>query len=75
LNQQVDVHRSIGTPDENPAGLDPDQVIDVNWINTCQEFYRANGMLDVRVDAAKLVDTSFRDAAIRELGPYAPPAT
>jgi NitT/TauT family transport system substrate-binding protein len=59
----------------NPAGLDPDQVIDVNWINTCQEFYRANGMLDVQVDAAKLVDTSFRDAAIRELGPYAPPAT
>jgi NitT/TauT family transport system substrate-binding protein len=70
---------AVGAPVEdiattNPAGLDPDQVIDQDWLNTCQEFYRANGMLDVQVDVADLVDTSFRDAAIKELGPYEPPA-
>jgi NitT/TauT family transport system substrate-binding protein len=56
-----------------PPGLDPNQAIDLNWLSTCEKSYRDSGSLDVEVDPAKMVDTSFRDAAIKELGQYVPP--
>lgn len=56
-----------------PPGLDPDQRIDPSWIRTCEDFYRSNHSLDTDVDVSTLIDTSFRDAAIKELGQYEPP--
>lgn len=56
-----------------PAGLDPDQNVDLGWLQTCEDFYHANGTLDVSVNPADLVDTSFRDAAVRQLGSYQSP--
>jgi NitT/TauT family transport system substrate-binding protein len=58
-----------------PPGIDPDQRIDPSWIKTCHDFYRSNGTLDKDVNVADLVDTSYRDAAIKELGSYEPPAS
>lgn len=72
------VANAIGVPPAQlantyPAGLDPEQSIDLTWLQTCQDFYRSNGMLDAQVNVADMVDTSFRDEAVKELGPYAPP--
>lgn len=58
-----------------PPGLDPDQQIDPEWIRTCEQFYQDMGELGPDVDLADLVDTSFRDNAIKELGEYEPPAS
>ena len=57
-----------------PPGLDPDQNISLDWLAVCEEFYQENGMFDGDVDPADMVDTSFRDHAIDELGEYEPPA-
>jgi NitT/TauT family transport system substrate-binding protein len=56
-----------------PPGLDPNQNIEPSWIQTCEDFYRSNGMLDAKVAIPDLVDTEFRDAATKELGQYEPP--
>jgi NitT/TauT family transport system substrate-binding protein len=56
-----------------PPGLDPNQQINLDWIQTCEDFYLKQGTLDVRVDPADMVDTSFRDQAIKKLGEYEPP--
>lgn len=57
-----------------PPGLDPNQNIDLDWLSTCEKFYQDNNMLDQDVDPSDLVDTSFRDHAIKQLGEYKPPA-
>ncbi|GAA5144933.1 ABC transporter substrate-binding protein [Microbacterium pseudoresistens] len=69
------VAERTGTPIEDlmkasPAGLDPDQVVDSDWIQHCSDFYQMTGDLAVDVDVADLIDTQFRDAAIKELGEY-----
>ena len=35
------------------------------------EFFRANGDLTANVSLDRIVDVSFVDAAVKELGPYA----
>lgn len=57
-----------------PPGLDPNQNIDTDWLSTCEKFYQDHKMLTDNVDPSDLVDTSFRDYAIKQLGEYKPPA-
>jgi len=57
----------------HPPGLDPNQEIQLDWIQHCQDFYLDQGTLDTEVDPAEMVDTSFRDKAIKNLGEYEPP--
>lgn len=71
------VAKMTGTPKSDiensyPPGLDPNQEIDRGWLETCQKFYRDTGRLKVEGDVADMVDTSFRDHAMKELGEYEP---
>jgi len=73
------IAQGTGTPeasiaDSNPAGLDPDQKISLEWLQTCEDFYTKSGDLKVKVNVADMVDTSFRDQAVKELGQYEPPS-
>lgn len=53
-----------------PAGLDPNQEINLDTINEMQEFFVEQGFLDAVVPLDTLVDTSFAEAAVAELGRY-----
>lgn len=53
-----------------PAGLDPNQEVDLNDINAMQEFFVEHGFLEEVVPLDELVDTSFAEAAVEELGRY-----
>lgn len=53
-----------------PAGLDPNQEINLDDINKMQDFFVEHGFLDQAVPLDELVDTSFAEAAVEELGRY-----
>jgi NitT/TauT family transport system substrate-binding protein len=53
-----------------PAGLDPNQTVDIAALNQVAAFYDAQHMLAKPIDAAKIVDTSFAEDAIKVLGVY-----
>lgn len=53
-----------------PAGLDPNQEINLDDINDMQAFFVEHGFLDEVVPLDDLVDTSFAEAAVAELGRY-----
>jgi NitT/TauT family transport system substrate-binding protein len=54
----------------NPSGLDPNQKVDVEGLEACQRFFIEQGFMRAPVDLAKVVDTSFAAAAVRQLGEY-----
>lgn len=56
----------------HPAGLDPDQEIDMDWIQHCSDFYQKTGDLKADVNVKDLVDPKFRESAIKEFGDYEP---
>jgi NitT/TauT family transport system substrate-binding protein len=51
-------------------GLDPNQKISVNYLNALQDFYFEQGSLPKKIDLSRLIDASFAEAAVKELGPY-----
>lgn len=53
-----------------PAGLDPDQDINVKSLQEMQSFFVAQKMMPKPTDLSTLVDTSFAKAALVKLGPY-----
>ncbi len=53
-----------------PVGLDPDQRISLAMLEEYQEFFMQIGLLRQKVDVAGLVDGSFAERAVAELGPY-----
>ncbi|RYG88481.1 MAG: ABC transporter substrate-binding protein [Alphaproteobacteria bacterium] len=53
-----------------PAGLDPNQEINVQDIDDMQAFFVEHGFLKAIVPLDELVDTSFAEAAVAELGRY-----
>ena len=53
-----------------PAGLDPNQRLNKNFLNSVQNFYFEQKLLEQKADVDKMVDLSFSDAAINELGLY-----
>jgi NitT/TauT family transport system substrate-binding protein len=53
-----------------PPGLDPNQRVDIDFLRTMQDFYIEHGYLQKRIDVNRVVDTSFADGAIKQLGEY-----
>ena len=53
-----------------PAGLDPDQRLNKSFLASVQDFYLEQKLIEARADIDKMVDTSFSDAARKELGDY-----
>ena len=66
------------TPVKDPAvydqmiwpGLHPDGKLNVSNLQDQQEWYKEKGQIEQLVPQDKLVNTSFAEAAARELGPY-----
>ena len=53
-----------------PTGLDPDQKLDKDFINKVQSFYIEQKLVEKAADIDRMVDTSFADAARKQLGVY-----
>jgi len=53
-----------------PAGLDPNQRVSKAFLDKLQTFFVQQHFLRSTVDVSKVVDLSFADAAVEELGPY-----
>jgi NitT/TauT family transport system substrate-binding protein len=53
-----------------PAGLDPDQEVNLDTIKEIEQFYIDQGFLKEKADLSKLVDTSFAEAAVKKFGHY-----
>lgn len=51
-------------------GLDPDQRVNVEALNVVENFYASQGRVRNVIDASKIVDMSFADAAVAALGTY-----
>jgi len=56
-----------------PAGADPNGFINVPSLQLDLDNFRANGLIKGDVDMTKVVDRTFVDWAVKELGPYQPP--
>jgi len=52
------------------AGLDPNGAIDLDYFKFEIDYYKKSGLLRSDVDLSKLIDTSFQEYAIKQLGPY-----
>lgn len=55
-----------------PAGLDVDGKLDMQSMKTDLNYYVESGQVKPTADIAKLIDTSFQEAAVKTLGPYTP---
>lgn len=69
--------KSLGMSEANIRGsfmhaVDPDARPNIESIKRDIEFFRASGDLTAPVALEKLVDTSFIDAAVKDLGPWRP---
>ena len=53
-----------------PAGLDPDQRLNKQFLGAVQSFYIGQKLLERPADIDRMVDLSFSDAALAELGEY-----
>jgi NitT/TauT family transport system substrate-binding protein len=55
-----------------PAGLDPNGKLDVASMQEDIDYYVQAGYMKEKPDLAKLVDPSFQEYAVQQLGPYQP---
>ena len=55
-----------------PAGLDPNGKLDAASMQEDVNYYQQAGYLKEKVDLSKLIDTSFQQYAVQQLGPYKP---
>jgi NitT/TauT family transport system substrate-binding protein len=53
-----------------PAGLDPDGKLDLASIRGDLTYYESSGKVTQQVDLSKVIDTSFQEYAVQQLGPY-----
>jgi NitT/TauT family transport system substrate-binding protein len=53
-----------------PAGFDPDQRVSTEFLGELQSFFVAQSLLRTPIDVNKIVDASFAEAAVAELGVY-----
>lgn len=65
--KEPDVYRQI-----TPNALHPDGKLNVASLRKDLAFFREQGLIEGKVAVEQIVDTSFVDAALRELGPYQP---
>lgn len=56
--------------DGYPAGLDPNQHVSLASLSALQGFFVQQRFLQQPIDVGRIVDQSFADAAVRELGHY-----
>ena len=53
-------------------GIDPNGRVNAKSLADDMEFYKRHGFLENPVDLAKMIDTSFAEAAVAQLGEYTP---
>jgi NitT/TauT family transport system substrate-binding protein len=53
-----------------PAGMDPNQRVNLKFLEELQSFFVKENYLRSKIDVNKIVDLSFADAAVKELGAY-----
>jgi NitT/TauT family transport system substrate-binding protein len=56
--------------DSFPAGMDPNQRISEAFLDELQAFFVKEKFLRDKIDVKKIIDLSFADAAVKELGAY-----
>jgi NitT/TauT family transport system substrate-binding protein len=52
------------------GGLDPDQKVSKKWIIATQDFLFDHKYVHQKIDIDKLIDPSFAEYAVKQLGPY-----
>lgn len=58
-----------------PAAVNPDAYVNVEGLKTDLAFYKEEGLIrDPSITVEKIIDMSFVDAVVKELGPYKPKA-
>jgi NitT/TauT family transport system substrate-binding protein len=55
-----------------PTGMDPDGRVNIESLQRDVDFYASQGLVQGKVEVAKIVDHSFVEAAIKALGPFKP---
>lgn len=63
------VERSV-VADGFPAGLDPNQALNRDFIDRTQRFFVAQNFLRAPVDMDRMIDNSFAESAVQALGRY-----
>jgi NitT/TauT family transport system substrate-binding protein len=53
-----------------PPGLDPDGRMQLDAVRADLAFWERQGLVTEPVDLARVIDTSFQEHAVRQLGPY-----
>jgi NitT/TauT family transport system substrate-binding protein len=53
-----------------PTGMNPDGRVNIQSLAADMQFYREQRLIESEVQVERLVDHSFVDAAVKELGPY-----
>jgi NitT/TauT family transport system substrate-binding protein len=53
-----------------PAGLDPDGKLNLQSIRDDLRYYERSGLVKDPIDLSRIVDTSFQEFAVLQLGPY-----
>ncbi len=62
------IHRSI-----TPAAIDPDGRMNLNGLRNDLQFFKERKLIqDPTIIVEKIVDTTYAEAAVKELGPYKP---
>jgi NitT/TauT family transport system substrate-binding protein len=63
--------KDVSAYDEmRPAGLDPDGKLELPSIRRDLAYYEQSGEVTAQIDLAKVIDMSFQEYAVRQLGPY-----
>ena len=65
LIKNPDIYRSIAA-----ANIDPDGKLDVASLKEDLAIFDKVGLIEGKIDMDKVIDRSFADAAVKELGPY-----
>ena len=55
-----------------PHGSDPNGWVNVDTLKKDWEFFKSEGQVKGDVTVEQVLDKSFVDAALKELGPYKP---
>ncbi len=56
--------------DSTPAGINPNGGVYVASLNKDLAFFKGQGLISGKVSVEQVLDTSFAEAAVKDLGPY-----
>ncbi|MCZ7663469.1 MAG: ABC transporter substrate-binding protein [Thermoleophilia bacterium] len=73
LTQNTFIDDPAVWPKMRPTGLDADGKVLEDAVAGQQDYYAEIGQVDEKVTMDKVIDMSFADWAVQQLGPYAPP--